>query len=78
MWPAGLTPLPQLVFIPPSAAGLSVELRGEAGRRYELQSSDDLLDWVPGETLTLNSDGRLILSLDDSAQARFLRLRTLE
>ena len=77
MWPAGLTPPAQLAFVP-SDAGLNVELRGEAGRHYEVQSSEDLLNWAPGDTVTLNANGRATLPLDGSGQVQFLRLRAVE
>jgi hypothetical protein len=78
MWPAGLTPPPSLAFLPPAAAGLNVQLQGEAGRRYEILSSDDLVNWTSDDTMTLNSQGRANVPVNATPQARFLRLRSVE
>jgi hypothetical protein len=78
MWTEGLNSGPRLVFATPSANGLALEIVGDAGRRYEILISSDLIQWEPWQTVTLDSQGRAQRSVDPAAGSSFLRLRSLE
>jgi hypothetical protein len=78
VWPAGTSPQPSLVFSAPGGHGHSVELHGEAGRRYELLFSNDLQEWLPGPTVSLDSQGRALMPVDDEHATYFVRVRTVE
>lgn len=78
VWPPGKTPPGELSVTIAPAAGVMVTLRGEPGRSYELQASDDLGAWTSGPTLTLDVQGRATVPAGPAAGARFFRLRSLE
>jgi len=78
MWTAGQNPQPRLVFESPSGGNLSVELHGEAGRRYEVQVSSDLVHWTSDVTVTVDSNGVSYLPITSIEKARFFQLRTVE
>lgn len=78
VWPPGQTPNGQLSVASTASSGVMIELHGEAGRSYRLESSDDLDGWTPGTTVTLDSQGRATVPANEAAVARFFRLRVLE
>jgi hypothetical protein len=78
IWPPGLTPSPRLEVAALSTSGVSVDLRGEPGRTYEVQSSEVLGVWVTGPTVTLDSQGRGSIPAGQGDGARFYRLRLLQ
>ena len=77
VWPPGQTPPGELAVYDTAAAGVIIELHGEAGRSYQLQSSDDLSDWNPEGSITLDDQGRATVPASQ-AVSRFFRLRALE
>ena len=78
VWPPGQTPPGELAVYDTASAGVMIELRGEAGRSYQLQSSDDLGAWNAEGSVTLDSLGRATVPASQAAGARFFRLRPLE
>lgn len=78
VWPPGQTP-PSLLAIHHSAStGVMIDLRGEAGRNYQLESSGDLGTWTREASVTLDSQGRAAVSASAASALRFFRLRLLE
>jgi hypothetical protein len=78
VWPPGQTPPGQLAVSAAASSGVMIELRGEAGRSYQLQSSADLDAWDSGTTVTMDLQGVATLPAGEGATARFFRLRVLE
>ena len=77
VWPPGKTPSPRLAAAV-VASGVNVQFRGEPGRHYELQSSEDLGTWNMGPTVTLDAKGSGSAPTDAQMGARFFRLRPLD
>ncbi|HTI72851.1 MAG TPA: hypothetical protein VMF06_22955 [Candidatus Limnocylindria bacterium] len=77
VWPPGESPAPQLIVTGNLESEISVILHGEAGRTYELQSSDDLASWHPGPSVTLDAQGHATVAPTGGANARFFRLTAL-
>ena len=77
VWPPGKTPSPRLAAAV-VASGVNVEFHGEPGRRYELQSSEDLGTWNMGPTVTLDAKGLGSAPTDAQMGARFFRLRPID
>lgn len=78
IWPPGQTPSPRLAVASLSESGVSVELQGEPGRTYEVQSSEVLGVWLTGPSVTLDSQGRGSIPAGQGDAARFYRLRLLQ
>jgi hypothetical protein len=78
MWTDGLNGGPRLTFGTSLANGLALEILGDAGRRYEILISSDLIQWDSWQTLTLDSEGRAQRTVDPAAGSSFLRLRSVE
>ena len=77
VWPPGQSPAGQLAVVT-GASGVMIELHGEPGRSYQLQSSDDLEAWLSGATVTLDSQGLATVPASEATVARFFRLHTLD
>lgn len=76
-WPLGQGPAPRLV-ARLGPAGLLLELQGEAGSRYEVESSDDLLTWNGGPTVTADTAGKAATQVGANGAARFFRLKPVQ
>lgn len=60
-----------------TGSGFRLRFRGEAGLRFAVEASDDLLQWTALETITIGADGAAVFT-DTAAAAlphRFYRLR---
>ncbi len=78
VWPPGQNPSALLAIHQTTPTGVSIDLRGEAGRNYQLESSEDLGTWKSEGSVTLDGQGRAAVSASASSVMRFFRLRLLE
>ena len=79
MWPPGKTPAPRLAAVTgTNGATVNLQLEGEPGRSYDVESSDHLRNWIRGETVTLDGQGRATVTTPSSDRVRFFRLRSRE
>lgn len=69
--------VPEFLSLTPGSGGLNLELFGEIGRDYELQSSTNLTDWVPEQDYT-QSARRHPLALPAGTGQRFYRVQLKE
>ena len=53
-----------------------MRLDGTAGRRYEIQTSDDLVRWSPGEIQTPVVDSELVFTLPVTDPTTFVRVES--
>ena len=58
---------------------LTFRMEGEAGRRYEIQVSDDLINWTAESTVIADADGQLEFTqnVQHADRQRFYRARRL-
>lgn len=61
-----------------TSAGVKVELQGEAGRKYVLETTENLTTWTAGPTLTADAQGQATTTTAVSGGARFFRLKPVE
>jgi hypothetical protein len=78
VWPPGQIPASVLSIRPSLSGGVWIELRGESGRTYQLESSGDLAAWVPESSVTLDANGRASVTAGSASVMRFFRLRLLD
>jgi subtilisin family serine protease len=77
--PATASPRAPRLSLKQAAPALTVEIRGEANRPYELQSSRDLVRWETAFTGSADGHGllKLVVAADAQPGQRFYRARSL-
>ena len=76
-YPVGQGPAARLLAVL-TPAGLRVELTGEAGRKYVLETTENLVSWTSGPTVTTDAEGKAMTTTAVGAGARFFRLKPVE
>ncbi|KAB2660263.1 MAG: hypothetical protein DVB31_14420 [Verrucomicrobia bacterium] len=76
MQPAVQAPPPRLVVVAGNGS-VNLELHGQPNGNYDLQSSEDLVAWTGGQTVSVNAQGIAKVDVAQAAKPRFFRLRQL-